>query len=221
MLNFYEHCTGPKSHNPNYELHGIQIPFRMLIAAPSGSGKTNCLMNLISVMNKTFEEIHVCILSADEPLYQKLAKLRGVTFYEGGEVPEMSSSNTQKLIIFDDLVLHKAANAKALDYYIRGRKKKYSMCYLSQSYFQTPKLIRINCQYLILGKNLLKKDLRLILSTIPSELTLDEFQSVYNKLTKAPLSVIVLDINRRTLRNGIAGEIMSLTPDQALRCTDI
>jgi hypothetical protein len=211
MLNFYEHCTGPKSHNPNYELHGIQIPFRMLIAAPSGSGKTNCLMNLISVMNKTFHEIHVCVLSADEPLYQKLAKLKGVTFYEGGEVPEMDNDlSIQKLIIFDDLILHRNANAKALDYYIRGRKKKYSMCYLSQSYFQTPKMIRINCQYLILGKNLLKKDLRMILSTIPSELSLDEFQDLYNNLTKAPLSVIVLDINHRTLRKGIAGQLLSL-----------
>ena len=61
-INFYELIPkGEKKINPNYATHGIDLPFRMLIAAPSGSGKTNQLMNLIAHMDKTFHEIIICV----------------------------------------------------------------------------------------------------------------------------------------------------------------
>ncbi len=33
--------------NPNFDKHGIKLPFRMVVSAPSGSGKSNFLVNLI------------------------------------------------------------------------------------------------------------------------------------------------------------------------------
>ena len=48
--------------NPNFELHKLQIPFRMVIDAPSGSGKTNFLLNLIALFSKgkgTFQSIYI------------------------------------------------------------------------------------------------------------------------------------------------------------------
>lgn len=52
IINFYN--VIPKKYleevdNPNEHLHDIKIPFRMCIVAPSGSGKTNFLLNLIRV----------------------------------------------------------------------------------------------------------------------------------------------------------------------------
>ena len=79
-INFYDLIPkGEKKINPNYATHGIDLPFRMLIAAPSGSGKTNQLMNLIAHMDKTFHEIIICVKSADEPLYEMMInKLKNI-----------------------------------------------------------------------------------------------------------------------------------------------
>ena len=52
----------------------------------------------------------------------------------------------QKIVIFDDFVCEK--NQKPLvDYFIGGRHKNCSVIYLSQSYYLTPKDIRLNCSH--------------------------------------------------------------------------
>lgn len=225
-INFYNYVPkGEKKINPNYEIHNIEIPFRMLIAAPSGSGKTNALMNLIMHMDKTFHEIIICVKSADEPLYNMIInKLKNIVVFENGEVPPITEyskidektkrlkriDKKQRLIVFDDLITDRAANAKAAEYYIKGRKVGFSMCYISQSFYQIPKILRENTQYFILGRNLLKKDLRMILSTFPTELTLDEFANIYKNLTDEPLDVILIDIEKKIIKRNIIGESINL-----------
>jgi hypothetical protein len=225
MINFYSLVKSTKTINPNKAVHGIDVPFRMLIAAPSGAGKTNALMNLIHHMDKTFHEIIVCVKSADEPLYQLLDdRLDNVIIYENGEVPPIEQysildektkklkriDKLQRLIIFDDLILDKKANQIALQYYIKARKLGFSMVYIGQSFFQIPKMIRDNCQYFILGKNLLKRDLRMILSIFPTETSLSDFANLYNQLTIEPLSTVIIDIQKNTLRKNIVENIYKL-----------
>jgi len=48
-----------KLHNPNYELHHIEIPMRACIIGSSGSGKTNTLINLIKLFGNTFQNIYI------------------------------------------------------------------------------------------------------------------------------------------------------------------
>lgn len=225
-INFYELLPKKeKNINPNYNVHKIEIPFRMLIAAPSGSGKTNALMNLITLMDKTFHEIIICVKSADEPLYNMLInKLPNITVFENGDVPPITNYSTmdektkrlkridkkQRLIVFDDLITDRNANRLANEYYIKGRKVGFSMCYISQSFYQIPKIIRDNTQLFILGRNLLKRDLRMVLSAFPTELTLDEFTELYNELTSEPLDTMLIDINKREIRQNITGESINL-----------
>lgn len=224
-INFYQFIKKDKSINPNYSTHGISVPFRMLIAGPSGSGKTITLMNLITLMNKTFHEIIICVKSADEPLYNHLAdRLKNVKIYEGGEVPPISNysikdettkrlkriDKLQRLIVFDDLITDKKANALAAEYYIKGRKLGFSMVYIGQSFYQIPKLIRDNVQYFILGRNLLNRDLKLILSTFPTELSLSEFSDLYNQLTPEPLDTVLINIEKKYISRNITGDKIKL-----------
>lgn len=225
-INFYNLVPkGEKKINPNYNVHNIDIPFRMLIAAPSGSGKTNALMNLIMHMDKTFHEIIICVKSSDEPLYNMLInKLKNITVFEGGEVPSITEyskvddktkrlkrvDKKQRLIVFDDLITDRSANTKAAEYYIKGRKVGFSMVYIGQSYYQIPKLIRDNCQYFLLGRNLLKKDLRMILSAFPTEYTLDEFTDLYNELTSEDLDTLLINIDKKYVSQNIVGDKIKL-----------
>lgn len=224
-INFYDLVKTKKAHNPNYAKHGISVPFRMLIAAPSGSGKTNALMNLIYNFDKTFQEIIVCVKSSDEPLYELLEnKLKNIKIYENGDVPDLSEfskfdektkkykriDKLQRLIVFDDLITSKQANIKAAEYYIKARKLGFSMVYIGQSYYQIPKIIRDNTQYFILGRHLLNRDLKMILSAFPSRLGLDEFVNLYNDLLDEQLDTLIINIEKRNVRKNITGEIISV-----------
>jgi hypothetical protein len=182
-------------------------------------------MNLIMHMDKTFHEIIICVKSADEPLYEMLInKLKNIVVFENGEVPPITDyskidektkrlkriDKKQRLIVFDDLITDRNANAKAAEYYIKGRKVGFSMCYISQSFYQIPKIIRDNTQLFILGRNLLKKDLRMILSVFPTELTLDEFVNLYNDLTSEDLDTALINIEKKYIAKNIIGERIKL-----------
>jgi hypothetical protein len=186
-----------KYHNPAKSKHGLNVPFRMLIVGGSSSGKTNVLMNLIFMSSGTFQRIVICCKSKDEPLYKYLdEKAEGaVEFFENGEVPEISSfaEFQQSFIVFDDLVLEKDQKAIS-EYFIRGRKLGISMAYLTQSYFKCPKIIRINCSYILIKKLSSRKDLNLILSDFALGVDPKELGVLYKKATADPLSFLLIDI---------------------------
>ena len=225
LVNFYETIKSKKSINPNFKSHGMEVPFRAIMAAPSGAGKSNGICNLILNMSKTFHEIIYVIKSSDEPLIDMLEKRIGVKIIED-EVPLLSEyeythpdtgkkkrkDDKQRLIIFDDFMGDKKNNARIADYYKRGRKVGggFSMVYISQSYFQIPKVIRDNTQYFMLGRNLLNKDLKMILSVFGVEMTLNDFVHLYNELTSEPMSFIMINNIKKTIRPNIIGEVIQL-----------
>ena len=145
-----------QSHNPNFKDHKLNLPFRMLIIGGSGAGKTQTLMNLIRVMNGTFNNIHIITKNKDESLYNYLESKvdTGLTITEGiDSAPDLDEfdKKEQSLIVMDDLVLEK--NQKQLEqYFIRARKLNCSLVYLSQSYFGVPKMIRMNLNYVIIKR---------------------------------------------------------------------
>lgn len=200
--------------NPNYNLHKIELPARILIAGPSGSMKTNALLNLLVLLgDKTINKLILCVKSSDEPLYQHLIDSipeNMISIYENGEVPpreseikEIKLKNKKKIpymkfIIFDDLLYENQKEIK--NYYIYGRKSFYTMCYISQSYFKTPLDIRKNCQYFILAKGLLERDLNLILSEFTFGYDKDYVIQKYKEITKDAGHILLFDTLKQEIR---------------------
>lgn len=223
-INFYSTIKKSSSSiNPNFDIHGIDVPFRMAIAAPSGSGKTHSLCRLIWEFGKTFHEIFICVLSADEPLYDMILERlpEGQVFVsEKGEIPPLEQFSTmdaktnrlkridklQRLIVFDDLMLCKGSNKLVEEYYIKGRKLGFSMAYIAQNYYGIPRNVRLNCQYFIMGRNILSRDIKDILRIFSIDMDAKTFSRVYNKLTENPLDTMLINIDKKIIARNITDE---------------
>jgi len=191
-----------KQDNPNFHLHNLSVlPFRMVVVAPSGSGKTNFILNMLQKFSSgkgTFNTITIITKNKQEPLYEWLEDKtkKTVKILEGIEnIPKLDSFNKedQHMVIFDDLVLEKDQK-KMNEFYIRGRKKGISVCYLSQSFYKIPKVIRTNCNYFVILKLSGKRDLNLILSEFELGVSKKELMDMYEYATKEKFNVLLIDI---------------------------
>ena len=188
--------------NPAYDVHKIKTPFRMLVVAASGGGKTSFLLSMIEKMPNTFCHIYICT-RVMEPLYQFLEKTIGsdkITFlYKLSDLPSPDklehTSDGQVLVVWDDFVNASEREHEIVrEYYLRGRKKRISMCYLSQSYFKVNKFIRCQLTHLILLKLSGKKDLNLIVSDHSLGVEKDELLEMYKQSIKLPFNFFKVDI---------------------------
>ena len=155
---------------PNYDRHDKNTnfkrlygympsdTFRMLICGNSGSGKTNLLYHMLMKPLLYYDRIHLYAKNLEQQKYKDMLQtLTDISNSVGYNVlvcsnddiipvEELRDEDAQKIVIFDDFICEK--NQKPLiDYFIRGRHKNCSVIYLSQSFYKTPKDIRLNCSH--------------------------------------------------------------------------
>jgi ABC-type dipeptide/oligopeptide/nickel transport system ATPase component len=190
-----------KSHNPHFDTHHIKLPFRMIIAGNSGSGKTQTLLNLIYNMPDTFEKIFIVTKNKDEPLYNyledKLGK-DGLTIKEGlTELPDVDSLDKEQnnLIVLDDLVNEPLKQQRPVaDFFIRARKKNASIIYISQSFYAVPKLIRDNINYLIIKQVSSMKNLTMICRECSLGIEKKQLKKIYDDATQKKQDFLLIDL---------------------------
>lgn len=205
MINFYEKM--PKhmlleAPNPNVKDHLIKTPFRMCVSAPSGSGKTTFLLNLLqrfSTGKGTFAKIFIITRNADESLYNYLKTKSDQIFIREGleNLPNLDkdfdkTDGTQSIVCFDDLVL--AKNQKPIEnYYLRSRKFNVSCVYLSQAYHSIPIFIRKNSQYVVILKLGGVREVNRILSDFGLGVSKEQMIAMYEYATAEKFSPLLID----------------------------
>jgi DNA helicase HerA-like ATPase len=208
IKNFYEIMPKdliPKSYNPNKEDHHFELPFRMCIVAPSGSGKTNFLLNLISLFSKgkgTFSSIDIITKIAKEPLYDFLKlQSESIQIKEGlTNTPQLDKFDKDEnhLVVFDDLVLSK--NLEIVEnYYIRCRKFNVSVIFISQSYYAIPTMIRKNTNYMIilkLGSG--QREVKMICAELGGRMDKDQLLNMYEYCTNEKFCPLIVDMEQQT-----------------------
>ena len=177
--------------------------FRMLICGNSGSGKTNLLFHMLMKPLLYYDEIYLFARNLEQEKYQSLiGKMRDLSRKCGYQilsvsndeiipVTEMDYEDNQKIVIFDDYVCDKNQRL-IVDYFIQGRHKNCSVIYLSQSFYKTPKDIRLNCSHYCLYEFPSSRES----SSITSELGVDK--NVYKAATKQPFSFLYVDKPKKT-----------------------
>ena len=204
IINWYEKM--PKKfldtpENPNFHLHKLKLNFRLCCVSPSGTGKTSWVLSLIHLFSQgnvgTFNSINIITRNKDEPLYNYLtSKCPQIIIKEGLEnTPQLDKfdKTLSHLVIFDDLVLSKNLDIVS-NYYIRCRKKNVSVCFLSQSYFRIPPIIRSNCSYMVILKLGGNREINMILSTYGLGVTREQLIGMYDYATKEKFSPLLIDM---------------------------
>jgi hypothetical protein len=203
VINMYEKIPKQfldKVENPNYHLHKLKIPMRLCVVAPSGSGKTNFLINLLNLFSQgdgTFNSIYIITSNKSEALYKWLESVSDrIIIKEGLEnTPQLDKFDKEfnHLVVWDDLVLSKDLS-RVEQYYIRARKLNVSVIFISQSYFKIPKIIRNNCSYMVLLKLSGNREVNIILSEFGLGVSKDQLLSIYEYATREKLQPLLIDL---------------------------
>ena len=201
LRNFYQtpavQALQPQYHNPGFDVHGLKIPFRMVVASASGGGKSNLLMNLLSVTTGTFNDVYLFCRDLSEPLYEHLANSmtnrrtgkinphvhlhEGLDELNGWDLKTHFAEHGQTLCILDDMVNER--NQQSIqEMFIRGRKMGtggISLIYLTQSWYKCPKIIRLQANYVILRKIQSTRDLNMLLKDTSLGMSSEELIQLY------------------------------------------
>jgi len=221
IINWYEKMDKSllvQAENPNFDLHRLKIPLRMCVVAPSGSGKTNFLVNLIHLFSRgkgTFADITIITRNKDEPLYNFLsAKSDQIQIKEGlHNLPQLDKMDkaVNHLVCIDDMVLAKD-QSQIENYYIRARKLNCSVIYLSQSYYRIPKVIRNNCSYMVILKLSGQREVNMILSEFGLGVSKEQLVHLYETATAEKFSPLLLDLEAQPFERFRKGFTQVLTP---------
>ena len=115
-------------------------------------------------------------------------------------VSEMDYEDNQKLVIFDDYVCDKNQR-RIIDYFIQGRHMNCSVIYLSQSFYKTPKDIRLNCSHYCLYEFPSSREA----NRISDEMGVDK--EIYRAATKKPFTFLYVDKPRKRIAKNFTSNI--------------
>jgi DNA replication protein DnaC len=214
ITNFYSHLKKndkeAKLRNyPNKDLVNMDLPFRALLLGPSGSGKTNLVLQIIKSINK-FDKVILIAKNLEEPLYAHLIETYRrieretksrilLASTDLKDLPPLDELDVKEnsLLIVDDFICEDPKDLRVVEeYWIRGRKQGLSMMFLSQSYFDTPKKIRRNSNYVIIKKLYNTPDLKRILKEYSIGLSVAQLEHLYdNAVAGSFTNFFMLDMN--------------------------
>jgi hypothetical protein len=147
----------------------------------------------------TFKTIHIITRNADEPLYNWVRDVApDIVIREGLEnTPKLDDFDKKEnhLIIWDDLVLEGKAGLKNVqEFYLRGRKLNVSVIFISQSYFESPKMVRINCSWIALLRLGNTNEVSMIMRNHGLGVSKQRLLAIYEHCTAEKLQPLLIDL---------------------------
>ena len=215
MINFNDYINENRiEHNKNWP-YIPDHPYRILIIGGSGSGKTNVLLNLIE-NQLDIDKIYLYAKDPYEAKYQYLINKRegvGIDHFNNpkafikysndmrGVYKNIDEYNINKdnknLTVFDDMVAdminNKKLNSVVTELFIRGRKLKISLDFITKSYFKVPKDVRLNTTHFFIAQIPNRRELQEIAQNHSSDIKAEDFINIYKECTAEPYSFLVND----------------------------
>ena len=160
MINFDTHVN----EKPKRRLNDfLDEEYQMLVVGRTGSGKTNTVMFMLRKPLVYYDKIYLYTRNPHQDKVQDLKKVMDVVSQRVGcDVLEIKDPDDimdtkeypegiRKIVIFDDLVnAPQNIQSKIANHFTDGRHQQISPIYLTQSYYDTPQKLRLNCSHMIL-----------------------------------------------------------------------
>ena len=177
----------PSLFQPMYQvlIHGLQhnLPFPLII---------NIFREKESIKNSGLDVKFVIEKLGDE-IGKGENSITIDAFDDVSKVSDIAELSPNTLIIFDDLMLDKAALKRAEEFFTRGRPRGINIVFISQSYYEVPRrTIRENCNFLILFKQN-KKSLDSLYRDEGSDIDRKEFEGLCKEAWRDRHSFLVVD----------------------------
>jgi hypothetical protein len=220
---------------PNAEHLHIKMPFQMIVCGKTGAGKTNLVENIIHALG-CFDHFWLFTKDRDETLYKhwidevkKEEEKLGETILEvSNDIKtfpsiikvneELRMKKHKGFLIVDDMVNENVKDLKeTINGWTLGRKGGLSVCFITQSYFRTPKVIRENSSLLALGRLASIMDMKRIVKEYSLDKSAEELMMLHNKvMQQGDMNFMLIDLynNEPGLRYRMNLAPYSLFPKQ-------
>lgn len=186
--------------------------FRWLVTGGSGKGKSNLVLSCLLQRQIQFDHLYLYAKDPSQPKYQLLLmflnEMEQKFEKETGEKVSYVTviSDSTKLVplddidprliniaLFDDLLLDKNQDQIG-EYFVRGRHRNISCIYLSQSYYKTPKTIRMNCDYFSFFSIPSINEVDLLAREHSLSVSKEQFKEAFREATADTHSFLFLDM---------------------------
>ena len=185
----------------------LHHPFTMLVAGPTGSGKTRWVEKLIKEREKMIFPIIKNIKYFYGEYQDWFSQTTDVSFIHDLEVSEIATldSSEPNLIIIDDL-MDTAANSDAVsNLFTRGsHHNNISVILIVQNFFTRGKVMRnlsLNSHYIVLFKNSRDKMMIMNIARQMYPSNVKRFLTISNDATEKPFSYLFIDLKPDTPEN--------------------
>lgn len=188
--------------------------FALLMAGPRGCGKTNTLYEILTAPLVSYDRLFVYAKNLHQQKLQKLqahfdaiandpewikncGASKPAHFSSANIIPLANmdgNSNLHTLVVFDDFIEGNKEEQRLIsEYFTQGRHKNCSVIYLSQSYYTTPKNVRLNCTHFCIFAIPSRRERQSIL------LDLGVSKEQYGAATAQPYDFLYVDKIRNTV----------------------
>lgn len=203
--------------DPDFKKHHILPSSLIAVIGGSGTGKSTSIIEFLSRKQHFHRIIFFSASGFNEPIYKYIKKkIPEVEFYDNvGELPslkDIEDVDNEKLIVFDDFItLSKKDYKKIEEYFIAGRKKKFTVIALAQSYISLPKIITRNCNYFWVFKQNDNVSINTIIKNhnvlgLPKE----DFKKIYDMSTKKKGNFMMIDLKTNDRRYMLRENFLNL-----------
>ena len=107
------------------------------------------------------------------------------------------NKENKKLIVFNDMIAEmirkKNLDSVVTELFIRSRKLKISLVFITQTYFKVPKNVRLNTTHFFIAKIPNRREIQEIARKHSSDIKTENFNNIYIECTAEPYSFLVND----------------------------
>ena len=185
----------------------LKHPFTMLVAGPTGSGKTHFVRNMINKAQTICDPPpHKITYFYGE--YQKMFNsMPDVKFIEGLQEDQMNSigGTEPEWVVLDDLMLEASNQTLISNLFTRGsHHRNISIILIAQNFFMRGKESRnisLNAQYVVCFKNPRDKSIATNIGRQMFPRRTKKFQRIYEDATQDPFTYLLIDLKPDTQEN--------------------